>query len=84
MTKISKTLRIVCLAAMFGAAAGIAVPPVAFAQAKKMSADEKKAKSKECSDKADKQNLHGKERKAFRAKCKREAELGRRPRPRAR
>ena len=47
------------------------MPPVAFAQAKKMSAEEKKAKSKECSDKADAQKLHGKERKAFRAKCKR-------------
>jgi hypothetical protein len=36
-----------------------------------MSAEEKKVKSKECSDKADAQKLHGKERKTFREKCKR-------------
>ena len=71
MITISKTLRIVCLGAMFAAASGLALPPAAFAQAKKMSAEEKKAKSKECSEKADAQKLHGKERKAFRAKCKR-------------
>jgi hypothetical protein len=36
-----------------------------------MSAEDmaKKAKSKECSAKADAQKLHGKERKEFRAKC---------------
>ena len=33
--------------------------------------EDKKAKAKECSEKADQQNLHGKARKAFRAKCKR-------------
>ena len=71
MIIISKMLRIVCLGAMFAAASGLALPPAAFAQAKKMSAEEKKAKSKECSEKADAQKLHGKERKAFRAKCKR-------------
>jgi hypothetical protein len=37
-----------------------------------MSADDmaKKAKSKECSAKADEQKLHGKARKEFREKCK--------------
>lgn len=37
-----------------------------------MSAEDmaKKAKSKECSAQADAQKLHGKERAAFRAKCK--------------
>jgi hypothetical protein len=71
MTAISKMLRIACLAAMFGAVAGMAMPPVALAATKKMSSEEKKAKSKECSDKADAQKLHGKERKTFREKCKR-------------
>jgi hypothetical protein len=32
--------------------------------------DAKKAKAKECSDKADAKKLHGKERKKFRAECK--------------
>ena len=35
-----------------------------------MTADEKKAKSKECSLKADAKSLHGKERKTFREACK--------------
>ena len=35
-------------------------------------AKERTALSKECSAKADAQNLHGKERKVFRSKCKRE------------
>jgi hypothetical protein len=34
---------------------------------------ERTAISKDCSAKADAQKLHGKERKAFRSKCKREA-----------
>jgi len=34
---------------------------------------ERSAISKECSAKADAQKLHGKERRAFRSKCKREA-----------
>jgi hypothetical protein len=33
---------------------------------------ERSAISKECSSKADAQKLHGKERRAFRSKCKRE------------
>jgi predicted aconitase len=70
MISISKTLRTACLAAAFAAASGLAMPPAAFAAAKKMTAEEKKAKSKECSDKADAQKLHGKERKTFREKCK--------------
>ena len=35
-----------------------------------MASMDKKAKSKECSDRATQQGLHGKERKAFRSKCK--------------
>jgi len=34
---------------------------------------ERSAVSKDCSTKADAQKLHGKERRAFRSKCKREA-----------
>jgi hypothetical protein len=34
---------------------------------------ERTAISKDCSSKADAQKLHGKERRAFRSKCKREA-----------
>ena len=34
---------------------------------------ERSAISKDCSSKADAQKLHGKERRAFRSKCKREA-----------
>jgi len=34
--------------------------------------DAKKAKAKECSDQADAKGLHGKARKEFRAKCKKD------------
>lgn len=61
-----------CFAVLIGAGITFATPLPSFAQTKKtMSLDEKKAKSKECSAQADKQGLHGKERKAFRSKCKR-------------
>ncbi len=36
---------------------------------------ERSAISKDCSAKADAQKLHGKERRAFRSKCKREASV---------
>ncbi len=36
---------------------------------------ERSAISKDCSTKANAQNLHGKERRAFRSKCKREASV---------
>jgi psiF repeat-containing protein len=38
--------------------------------APKMSAADKKAISKSCSDQADAKGLHGKERKKFRSECK--------------
>jgi hypothetical protein len=38
-----------------------------------MSADDKKAKSKECSTQADAKSLHGKARKKFREECKKGA-----------
>jgi psiF repeat len=45
------------------APAGPASPPA------KMSADEKKAVSKACSEQANAKNLHGKDRQKFRAAC---------------
>jgi hypothetical protein len=54
-----------------GFAQAPATPPAAAAAPKATDADAaKKAKAKECSEKADAQGLHGKARKTFRAKCK--------------
>ena len=49
------------------------VPASGYAATSKpaMSAEQKAAKSKECSTQADAKGLHGKARKSFRAKCKR-------------
>ncbi|PNE11246.1 MAG: phosphate starvation-inducible protein PsiF [Beijerinckiaceae bacterium] len=54
------------------APAAPAAPAVPKAKKAPMSAEDmaKKAKSKECSAKADEQKLHGKARKEFREKCK--------------
>ena len=71
---LSTTLRALMVAALLAGGHTFAQAPAALAQpAKKatMSADDKKAKSKECSAEADKRGLHGKERKTFRSKCKR-------------
>ena len=59
----------------FALIAGLAVSaPVMRAQAatddKPMTADEKKARSAECSKQADAKGLHGKERHKFRSECK--------------
>ncbi len=64
---------VMSVAALLGG--GVMVSAPAFAAAAKkstMSPEEKKARSKECSDAADKKGLHGKERHKFRSKCKRE------------
>ncbi len=45
--------------------------PAAAPAAAAPSATDKKAVAKACSEKATAQGLHGKERKAFRSKCKR-------------
>ena len=45
-------------------------PAAAPAAPAKMTADQKKAISKSCSDQATAKGLHGKERKKFRAECK--------------
>jgi len=65
------------VALFVGAGALIACrpPPAAAKEKSAMAAEEKKARSKECSAEADKQGLHGKERQKFRSKCKREGKL---------
>ena len=66
-------LHAACVALFVSAGALIAVPTPAHAAKEKssMGAEERKARSKECSAEADKQGLHGKERQKFRNKCKR-------------
>jgi hypothetical protein len=66
-------LQIACLAAFLGAGA-LTAPARAEAAAEKpaMTAEQKKARSKECSAEANKRGLHGRERQKFRNKCKRE------------
>jgi psiF repeat len=69
------------LSIMIGVGAALAQTPAATPSAPaaapaapaKMTADQKKAISKSCSDQANAQNLHGKARKKFRAKCKSDA-----------
>lgn len=53
----------------FGVGALVASGGISHAATK----SERSAISKDCSSKADAQKLHGKERRAFRSKCKREA-----------
>ena len=75
------SLRILALAALASGAAALTAPVPASAAlfGKKPAANstetaapaDKLARAKECSLQADKRGLHGKERKAFRAKCKR-------------
>jgi psiF repeat len=48
-----------------------AAPPATAAKPAKPTKAEQSAVSKECSTQADAKNLHGKERKKFRAECKR-------------
>ncbi|ACK52431.1 conserved hypothetical protein [Methylocella silvestris BL2] len=52
------------------APASPAAAPAAASKPSGLSDDAKKAKAKECSTQADAKGLHGKERKAFRQKCK--------------
>lgn len=66
MTFAKSALAAACALSLgFGTLAVSSAP--AYAAAK-----ERTALSKECSAKADEQKLHGKERRAFRSKCKRE------------
>ncbi len=52
---------------------GLSQTPAKSGRAAKptLTAEQKAAKSKECSAEADKQKLHGKERRKFRSACKR-------------
>jgi hypothetical protein len=52
-------------------AAAQAAPPAAKSTTKSTMTPEQKAVSKACSDQANAKNLHGDERKKFRADCKR-------------
>lgn len=53
-------------------AAPAATKATASSSAASSSADNRKARSAACSAEADKKGLHGKERKKFRSKCKRQ------------
>lgn len=66
MSLTKSALAAVCAASFAFATLTVSSAP-AYAAAK-----ERTQLSKDCSAKADAQNLHGKERKAFRSKCKRE------------
>ena len=57
------------LSFVIGTATAFAQAPASPPAKTKMSADEKKAISKACSDQANAKNLHGKDRKKFRAAC---------------
>jgi len=59
-------------------AGALTLPTLALAEKEKasMTAEEKKARSKECSAEADKRGLHGRERHKFRSKCKRDGVSG--------
>ncbi len=61
------------LACVLGTATAFAQAPAAPAAATsppaKLSADEKKAISKACTDQANQKGLHGKDRRKFRAAC---------------
>jgi hypothetical protein len=71
MAFMKTTLSALCIAALFGTGAALMQPAQAQAPKKAMTAEEKRAKSKECSALADQQGLRGKKRRAFRSKCRR-------------
>jgi psiF repeat len=71
--KLKSSLAIAGIVALLGAGAAMAQTTPAPAPAKPMAAPatgSKEAMSKECSAQADAKGLHGKERKKFRAECK--------------
>jgi hypothetical protein len=77
--KLLSTIALSAAIAIIGAGAGFAQTPATTTPgtaatktpAAKPTSVEKTAISKACSEQADAKNLHGKERKKFRAKCKR-------------
>jgi psiF repeat len=70
MTKSTVVAAIVFSLVIAGGAAFAQSPPPAADQAAGAGGMDKKAISKACSDQANAKNLHGKERKKFRAECK--------------
>ena len=62
-----KVLICAAVLSLLSASASFAQAPAAAPA--KMSADEKKAISKTCSEQADQKGLHGKDRKKFRSAC---------------
>lgn len=71
MTFIKKALAALAVAALLSGGASMIEPVQAQTQKKALSAEEKRAKSKECSTLADQRGLKGKKRRSFRSKCKR-------------
>jgi len=71
MPIIRHALPAACIAA-FLAVGMLPARAEAAAEQPAMTADQKKARSKECSAEADKRGLHGADRRQFRNKCKRE------------
>jgi hypothetical protein len=71
MTFITRTFAAVAMAALLAGGAAVVEPVQAQTQKKAMTAEEKRAKSKECSTLADQRGLKGKKRRAFRSECKR-------------
>ncbi len=71
MTKLSVVAAILLSLAIGLGPAWAQDPAPAAKPAKTEMSPEKKAISKACSDQANAKNLHGKERKKFRAECKR-------------
>jgi hypothetical protein len=61
------------LALMIGMGAAFAQAPAAAPAPAKMTAEQKQAISKSCSDQANAKGLHGKARKKFRSECKHNA-----------
>jgi len=70
MTK-STVVAAIVFSLVIGTGAAFAQNPPPAADQAAAGATDKKAISKACSDQANAKNLHGKERKKFRAECKR-------------
>lgn len=73
MSAFRRSVGLALVATLMGGGLILATPAPVYAAKQKpaMTDDEKKARSKQCSEEADKRGLHGKERHAFRSKCKR-------------
>jgi psiF repeat len=70
MTRLIVGATLLSLAVGIGSAFADNTAPAPAGQPAKMSADDKKAISKSCTDQANAKGLHGKDRKKFRSDCK--------------